>query len=113
MKKLKKLELSPQNSLSGVLHLLYSDFNNKMISYKPYLPYKVNNESQNSIMNENTEMIGSVNVKVELQNSDIQTVTPKLQKKVYRQLIQTAVLKVLGNPVDRTNLPMDVELSKL
>ena len=64
-------------------------------------------------MSENTEMIGSVNVKVELQNSDIQTVTPKLQKKVYRQLIQTAVLKVLGNPVDRTNLPMDVELSKL
>ena len=58
-------------------------------------------------------MIGSVNVKVELQNSDIQSVTPKLQKKVYRQLIQTAVLKVLGNPVDRTNLPMDVELSKL
>ena len=73
----------------------------------------MNNESQNSIISENTEMIGSVNVKVELQNSDIQTVTPKLQKKVYRQLIQTAVLKVLGNPVDRTNLPMDVELSKL
>ena len=73
----------------------------------------MNNESQNSIISENTEMIGSVNVKVELQNSDIQSVTPKLQKKVYRQLIQTAVLKVLGNPVDRTNLPMDVELSKL
>ena len=72
----------------------------------------MNNESQNSIISENTEMIGSVNVKVELQNSDIQSVTPKLQKKVYRQLIQTAVLKVLGNPVDRTNLPMDVELSK-